>query len=205
MFALRASFVAFLLFPSFLGAQSLPVQPGQRVRVSVPALHLDRAEGVVSAVRADTLALVMPYYRMKLGKPVQDTARRAIPLDEISALEVVVGTKSNFSRGLVRGALVGGGVGLLIGAAAWASSHEPDCQPGQWLCFDWSVGPEAIPVGILGGAMGGGMIGGLIGGMSHQDVWQPVPLPPQKSPVAVYLGRTGFGERRLGLGVALTF
>jgi hypothetical protein len=83
-----------------------------------------------------------------------------VPTDSIAQLQVRVDRRGNAGRG----ALIGGGVGLLLGALCAIGDSDNWLQPEPGEC---------IASGILTGAGAGALIGAL----SRSDVWAPVPLP----------------------------
>jgi hypothetical protein len=90
---------------------------------------------------------------------------RAIPRDSVARLEVSRGR--NVSGAVLRGALIGGGVGALVGAIA-----GEDCSQDDFICFDRA---ETIPLGALLFAGLGSVVGLLVG--SREKWGKPVTFP----------------------------
>lgn len=125
-----------------------PLKPGDRVRVTAPAVSPRRIEGIVSRIDAETLTIVS----------TADTASREVPRSLIGTLEVARGTRSRWKGGAIAGAAWGVGLGLLI-------SNPPSSSTGT------SVNGGGLAAGIVvGAAMGAG-----IGAMLKTDRWMPVP------------------------------
>jgi len=190
-----------VLAPATLGpraatAQTASLEPGTRIRVTSTALHLDHVEGVVREIRGDTLAIMTPYRRMVLGRVVDDTAERDIPLDAVDGLQLPGGKASNVGRGAGLGTLIGTSAGFLMGVAAMASTNEGDL---------FNFGPEAMLGGAVAGGLMGLVAGTFIGALSSHDVWQDVAVPSSIPAVTLHIGRDPRGARTLGVGMALRF
>jgi hypothetical protein len=87
-------------------AQELPLQPGQQVRVTAPALGLDGYVAEFSSVRDGALVLTRP----------RETVY--CPLTAVSQLEAQSPGRANAGLAVrygVLGMLLGGGVGVLVG------------------------------------------------------------------------------------------
>lgn len=142
--------------------------PGTHVRVTVDARR--PVVGDVLWLRGDTLAFQ--------ARPARDRLLdyRAL-IDSITVLEVRTGTRMHVGRSVLRGVLIGGGIGLVIGVAAAVSGDD-----SGW--FDY--GAAYIPLGVAGGVLFGGAIGVLSGIGSREAIWEPVPV----------------GSLRVGVGTA---
>lgn len=135
-----------LIAPVEVFAQQEPiVAPGDRVRV----LWLGTAPLVstVLALKADTLVLAVE----DRGAPLE------LPLALVRKFEV-----SRGGSNALRGALIGAGLGLALGAADALGQNDGDL-----------IGPEVV-MAVLGGA--GATLGLVIGAMSRSDRWEEVPL-----------------------------
>ncbi len=177
-------------FASVLG-QVPSLHPGQRVRVTAPTYDLRRTPATVSAIRSDTLHLEFARRRLDHGRAAVDSLA-AVPLAMVSKLEVIAGRRSNWDKGARTGALVGGGVGLLLGIAYAACDDS-------WVCPQSSGERVASVVGgtvVVG--LAGGLLGTMIGAMSSREAWREVPLG--RARVAVQPTPSG-----LGLSVAFRF
>jgi hypothetical protein len=145
--------LGFILLPlGTAAAQQVPLQPGQRVRVTVPSFNVKKLEATVLQVRADTLY----------------TAALVCPLADIERLEVVRGRKS---FGMLKGAAIGAMVGIPVGAMLGGSMgcsfplEKNECSEGE----------EALKAALRSGLVGA-LIGGLIGALLKRDDWREVPL-----------------------------
>ncbi|HEU5170870.1 MAG TPA: hypothetical protein VFU46_10040 [Gemmatimonadales bacterium] len=95
---------------------------------------------------------------------------------DLRRLETYVGRRSSLGRGAARGAMIGGGVGLLIGILA--STEEP-----TFVC----EGGGCIAAGTAAGALWGVVIGGVIGAATKHDQWERLnaaPMQPEVRPIA---------------------
>ena len=126
--------------------QEPPLTPGQRVRVTVPNLDLNKHEETFHQVRSDTLVLESLW----------------CPLSDVTRLDVYAGRKSHFGLGLVIGAAVGGAAGAVI------FGREDACFTHGEGCAGFG-----LAVGAASGALIGGLIGGLAW---KTDKWEEVPL-----------------------------
>jgi len=185
-----ALLAALALRPVPATAQASKLEPGTGVRVTSSAFDLHDAQAVVRAIHGDTLALLVPYYRIKLSRLIPDTARPEIPLEAIDAIDVSMGRTSNFGRGVVRGGLIGATFGLGIGMAM---------ATDDW----WEAGDIASAIGSM--TILGVVVGGLIGAVSHHDVWQAVHVRPGEAPVTLHLGSGPHGGQTVGVGMTLRF
>jgi hypothetical protein len=134
-----------------------PVPPaGSDIRYALRSAPYQFARGRLISLDADTLT----FQRRARGEPAA-WARDEIPTDSIAQLQARVGRQSNAGRG----ALIGGGIGLAVGALCAIGSNEDEMyapSPGQ-----------CVASGIVSGAL----TGLLIGALGRTDVWAPVPLP----------------------------
>jgi protein involved in polysaccharide export with SLBB domain len=145
---------------SLIAQQDLPVSPGDRVRVSVPD---ERAVGIVTSIRADSLVLNVESREAPL----------ALAFASLTKLEVSRGQKAQTGQG----ALIGMGVGAAVGAILAVSicsdgncteSTSSDDQSGLALA-------AAVVLGVGAVALGAG-IGALIGSNSKIERWETIPL-----------------------------
>lgn len=128
---------------------SLPLQPGQRVRITAPELGLKRQKAVLDEHRGDRLLLTAD-------------STSSIPVASITGLEVHRGTRGHPWRGAGIGFLVGAIAG---GAATYAwCANTYDCNPP----IAWAA------AGIFGA--GGALLGAGIGALARTDKWEAVPV-----------------------------
>lgn len=141
-----------------LGAQSptvLPVPPGARVRVTAPQLVTPLIANYLE-MRGDTVVLV------------EDRAGQglwSIPYDDIRKLELSIGQKKNHGPYIVRGAVLGGAAGFLIGIATAATVNPSDTTRKF----------KRLTTGALFAA-GGGVVGGFVGSRFSTENWSPLSM-----------------------------
>ena len=148
---------------------------GTRIRVTA-APPITAFIGAVVTQSADTLV----FRRDADGSTV------AVPVGQVSRLDMSGGTRTHKLRGATIGLLAGVGIGALLGLAT-----GPDQCTGECL-----FGPQfaAAVVGTAGGVVGA-LVGTLIGARST-EIWNPVPS-------AAGAARIGIAPTPRG-GVALT-
>lgn len=154
-------------------APTLPVAPGSRVRVS--------AANLVKPIVASFLQ-----QRGDSAVFIEDAAGRGIwtiPIGDITKLERSNGERKTNTPYIVRGAVVGGGAGV-IGGLVLAATLSPD-QGKKYS--------RGLSAGL--GALIGGLIGGGLGSRIGAENWMPVTLPR----------RMAFGGQPNGLGLRFTF
>ena len=130
-------------------AQEQPLQPGQRVRVTVPNQDLSGHQDTFRQLRGDTLVLESMW----------------LPFDDVTRLEVHVGQQSRTGRGAGLGALSGLGFGVGLAAIGHA-----DCGTDEPICDIWWI--AAVPSGVVLGAL----VGAIVGSQTKADKWEEVPL-----------------------------
>ncbi|MFL5620320.1 MAG: hypothetical protein ACJ79A_18245 [Gemmatimonadaceae bacterium] len=136
----------------------------------------------VVAHTADTLLVRWPEFANTV----------AVPLSEISRLEVSTGRHRNVVKGMVLGTVGVGTAGALLGAI----SYKP-CTSNCFLAPS-DRGESAAVGGIVGGTLG--LVIGTLAGLVSHDTWQRVPLDGRRVAVTVRPRAQG-----AGLGVALEF
>ena len=165
---------AALMFSMIAEAQAdSPLPPlvavGSKVRLQSTQVG-GRLRGIVAAVDEKQLTLAR-----------EDGAPAIVPLNTVTSMDMVVRRKRKTLKGLA----IGTGIGVLLGLVIPEDSEDPLCEAdGNSLC---SRG-EAVAIGMVSGALWGTGIGALIKG----DVWAPVTLKPQQSPVASGHRKSGF-------------
>jgi hypothetical protein len=146
------------------------LEPGQAIRVTAHTFGLKRTPVTLDALGPDTLHVQYTRKRLDHGTVVTDSVRQPLPLDAVSKIEIPAGRRSNWDRGARTGAIVGGAVGLLLGAALLA------CGGDDYLCPDepaQAVGGMVAATATVG--LAGGLVGALIGAMSTRERWWQVP------------------------------
>lgn len=137
-------------------------------------------QGNLLSANTDTVSLV---------RPGLDTVR--ILRGAVERFEVYTGEGHNVGRSTVKGTIIGGGIGLVLGlisAAAYAGDDD--------AFSDVSAG-AAIGAGLLEGVILGAGIGAIVGLIDKSPTWEKIPLPS----VAVTGGQGGAGAVRLGLNL----
>jgi hypothetical protein len=146
--------VCLILAPAVdLSAQQLPIQFGQRVRVTVPSLNLMNQEDAFHRMRGDTLVL--------------ESIR--CPTADVERLEVPAGRRSHAATG----GLIGAAAGILIGIPIGAMEQSRyECDPNNALapCI-----PPLPTIPIMFGMIGG-VLGAVTGSFIKTDRWEEVPL-----------------------------
>ena len=142
--------------PARSGQNGLPIAPGTRVRVTAANLVAPVVANFLE-LRGDTLLL----FEEGAGRGLW-----SVTLDQVRRLEATVGDRNLHRPYVVRGALIGAGVGAVAGLA-FAATFEPS-DPDRKYSRPLS--------GLLGAALGTGL-GALIGSRFTAEGWVPVPLP----------------------------
>ena len=156
-----------------LAAQSAKLSTPSRIRVK-QGPGSSWITGTLLRGSADSLYLM------------SDRREVAVARDRVTRLDVSQGQKRNTVAGLKNGAIVGGGIGTLLGILVLANEDE------SW--FDY--GAEVIPItavasGILGAALGAGF-----GTLQITDRWERVEA---NSPAMTVIVAPGPNGARLGL------
>jgi hypothetical protein len=175
---LAALLLVVLTQPHTLAAQSpgpaASLAPGARLRITTRDGEKPRIATLVART-ADTLQLRM----------AGSANTVAMPLADISRLDVSTGQHRNVYKGMILGVLAGGGGGALLGAA----SYQP-CT-SQCLFAPANAGASAVIGGVAGGALGL-VVGSLIGAVRVDD-WKRVVPDARRVAVSVRPGARGVG------------
>ena len=159
--------LAVLVFASSSDALTQePLQPGQRVRVTVPSHGLDNHEETFRSVRADTLVLSSGSY----------------PLSDVGRLDVHAGRHSHPWRGAAIGALSLGIAGAVAAAITCNTLHE-SCKKGERA------------IATVGGAAAGAVLGAGVGLLIKTDKWEEVPLDGLRVSIVPIGSGFGIGAR----------
>jgi hypothetical protein len=152
--ALLGVVVAVSLPPTSAGGQTRTRSVlGQAVRITAPAVDLDRHVGPLLALRTDTLV-------------VGGDSSIAVAVADVVRFEVRSGTRRHPGRGAGIGFLAGAVVGA--GAGVWfASAGEETCQIGAAGCI-------AVGTVLVGGA--GAVIGAGVGALIATPKWRTIPV-----------------------------
>jgi hypothetical protein len=167
-----------LLFPVLSAAQT-SLQPGARVRVTSPSHDLRKHVMQVTEVRGDSLIVESA------------TFDGPIAVRDITSIEVNVGIRNHFTRD----ALIGFGVGALLGAAIGAGAHDA-CSGEDGCLIPVSRGASAGTAAAAVGAVGF-VVGGIFGLFDITEDWERLPMPARAS-----IGQTPSGGIKLSFSRA---
>jgi hypothetical protein len=170
---------------ALLGQAAAPaasLQPGTRVRITQPGQQ-PRIAAVVTG-SGDTLFVRWPEF----------ANTTAIPLAEVSRLEVSTGRHRNVLKGALVGTLSAGAVGGVLGAATYAPCTSTEAF--GCLLEPAGRGESALLGGVVGGVLG--LIVGTLVGLPSREGWQRMPLDTRRVSVAVTPRASSTG---LGLSV----
>lgn len=159
-------------------AQAPAVNAGARVRVTSKVHDYDRRVATVSAVRSDSLVLLM-----KKGNSA------TVALSDIDQMQVSVGRRRTVLRGMLAGGLIGAIGGAVIGAVTY--------KPCEGFCIFASdnAGEEAAIAGTALGVVGL-VVGGIVGAINTTDRWGPATVPGSISVAPAPGGRVAVGLTR---------
>ena len=152
--------------------------PGDRIR------YADRSDSteflVARFVALDATKLVFQRYVADSGR----TITRSVPTDSVAVLQVRVGRRGNAVRGALIGGLVGVGIGFLCAneAGGWIPITDEQCVVGYTLI--------------------GAGTGLLIGALVRSDVWAPASLPTQV-PAHAQTAQLRVNAAPVGIGVRI--
>ena len=176
MRSVTLALAAALLAPcAALGAQTAPLSPGTRVRLTTPSRPHARQVGTLLALKADSIHLRRDGQADSLS----------IPIAQVTGIEVSSGLRTQGRRGMGIGFLAGAGFGVMIGLA------DGDEPPGSIIQL--SAAEKAMLAGSLLG-VAGAVVGGVVGLASRTETWRPVRL-------ADLSGRVGVAPRGGGLAL----
>ena len=131
--------------------EGAPPPPGARVRVWSHLLSSGRAVGLFQSVDSATVSLV-----------ADNGSMTRIALGAIDSVQVSRGWEAHTGRGALIGAITGGVVLALLGAANTSEGEVID--------------PAAVAgLGFIAGAAGGAFVGGVIAHVRGHERWGPVP------------------------------
>lgn len=139
-----------LFFPAIAETQSPALAAGARVRVTSPRDDLNRYVGTLMELRDDSVVVAGP------------RGSRTIALDNVTALDVSAGTRTQIARS----ALIGFGAGAVLGGIWGAAAYDgPDF-------FFSSAAQMGAFSGLVFGSIGL-VAGGVVGAMNRTDRWEP--------------------------------
>ncbi len=147
-------------FISVTARQRLPVELGDRVRITAPDLGINKYTGVLWAVDHDTLAMGTLH----------------VAVASVTRLEVSREWKRHTEEGVIIGLIVGLIAGSFIGGVTYEPPPPPPCE--GWFCgpdIDLGLVPRMfISAGI--GAGIGAVAGALVGFAIKTEQWEEAPL-----------------------------
>jgi hypothetical protein len=167
-------------------AQPLPLQPGQRVRVTVPTAGLSRADAEYRQMAGDSLVvLVHPVRgdRRTGGVEPQSSRVMQLPLSAVTRLEAYRGRHTSGGR-----AMQMGGFGTVLGAVfgtVIGASFDQGCS-GSCMQFG-AYG------GFVIGAGAGFVVGALAGALIESDRWDDVRVDRLRVSIAPTRNGVGLG------------
>ena len=174
----------FLARPDALVGQSVApaasLQPGARVRIT----QVGESPRVAILVAKNSEELIVQGPKFETDE--------AVPLAQITRLEVSTGRHRNLLKGMGLGLGIGGTAGLLLGAVGYQ-----ECT-GMCILGPSDRGESAAFGGILLGTLG--LVVGTLVGLPSHDTWQRVPLDTRRVAFAVSPRAAG-----TGIGVKLRF
>lgn len=148
-----------------------PAFTAREIRVTAPSLGLDKRRGYYRGVRDSMLLLQL------------DTLVR-VPVNDIRALELLVGVRTGSTKGMKIGMVVGLALGTAAGIAGRQSCiKDPDNEAG--ICAIWLLGGPAA------GVAAGAVLGTVFGGSQRKEQWREVPV--SALPVAIFPSNNGVG------------
>jgi hypothetical protein len=158
--AVRSALLAgTLLVAGFLPTSLSAQADGTPIRIQTRAKPGKWITGRAQGITPDSIGMVL--------EKTFDTVRYA--RGDLHRMDVSMGRKSNAGRGAVKGAAIVGGVGLVLGVACVADTHEDDwfgCDGGDVAIF------------TAAGAVTGAALGALLGATAHHEQWRPAELTP---------------------------
>ena len=156
---------------------SPPVQPGERVRVTAEGSWT----GVVQMSGSDSISLLVDEVAQQIS----------FSWASVKRLEVSAGRKSRV-QGALRGAGVGGGVGL-VGGMLFAPGGLSNCRLLNRTC-------ESMGIVEAAGYSAAGMVaGGVVGALIHgRERWRTVDVPVQ-------LGFAAAGGGSMAIRIMITY
>lgn len=176
----RTVCAALFVLVSAVGPLAAQAPDSSRVRVSTQ--NGAKIVGTLLSTRDDGVSV----------RPEGRSDGVVIAFDSISKLQVSQGMQRHVTRDL----LVGGGIGLLTGAALAAASYKP-CT--SWCIMDYGRGGDAFFGGVLGFAVGGA-IGGAVGFIKSEE-WRTVSIARRHDASL----RPSLGGGRVGIVASLRF
>jgi hypothetical protein len=129
---------------------------GSDIRYALRSAPYQFARGRLISLDADT----MTFEHRARGESAAWATDR-VSTDSIAQLQTLVGQHKNAGRG----ALIGGGIGLVLGGLCAIEPNEGEMYaPSSGQC-------------VASGVVTGALTGLLIGALSRTEIWAPVPLP----------------------------
>ena len=137
--------------------QTFKLEPGARVRIVSPTFKSKDPMRIL-AVSDDSIQF----------RSERHSVKYTIPLEQVSAFEVSVGSRRRTLRGTALGFLSGGTSGGVLGYV----SYNP--------CSDCWFGPSSASESAVWGGIAGGTVGLLVGTtigfFSKSEMWRRIPI-----------------------------
>lgn len=143
-----------LLFPAFAASQPAGLTAGARVRVTAPRDDLNKHVGTVLEVRGDSVVIA------------GQRGSRSIALENVTALDVSTGLRTQVRRSALVGFAAGGVLGGIVGVASY---EDPD------FFFSSAAEMGAVSALFFGGI--GMATGAVVGALQRTDRWERQALP----------------------------
>lgn len=163
-----AALLSILIPPSRISAQA----DGTPIRVQTLVKKGKWITGRATGVTADSVGIIQSSGNVVTRS--HDTLRYA--RTALHRIEISTGHRGNAGRG----ALIGGGIGLVLGVACVAATDEED----------WGGCEGGTEVAVL--TLGFGGLGALFGALSHHEIWEEVPVNPAAQGPAPGVTEPGF-------------
>lgn len=180
---IAALFLLHVSGPAVLAGQATgpaTLRPGDRIRITQAGE--DPRVSILVAQNPEELVVQGPKFETD----------EAVPLGQITRLEVSTGRHRNLLKGMGLGVGIGGTAGLLLGAAGYQ-----ECTGMCLMAPDGRGESAAIGAALLGTL---GLVVGTLAGIPTHDHWKRVPLDGGRAPATV-----GLKVQSRGLGLALKF
>jgi len=171
------------------------LRPWERVRVTAPAVGLDRSREDFLPVRGDSVVFASVETRVFESYRKTDTIPLTVPLDDVTRLEARRSNRMLLGLVSALAAFVGSRAGYSRGQEREVCS-EPPAPDVIGLCSrDQS---EKVSYGLISFA-GGAVLGSALGYLVSPGQWEPVDLERLRPVVAA------LSDRGVGLGAPVSF
>jgi len=147
-------------------------RPGKKLyKISVSLYHGGKSSGFIADVE-DTAVHIVPSAASIRYNSYSDRDVEKVNYSDIS--KIVVRRKGSTGRGMLYGALIGLGTGVVAGLISGSDPVTTQGNPDLYgfdvamnNAFRMTAGEKAVLLG-LGGSLNGALIGGIIGGLARK-------------------------------------